>query len=66
VRPSSGAASIEELYAPGFIASPLLPNIAAPEDGRTPLTSLPPSVTHYNNLHFCIDLSPATCIIWSS
>jgi len=47
VRPSSGAARIDKPYAPDFIASPLLPNFAAPEDGRTPLTSLPPSATHY-------------------
>ena len=36
MRPSSGAGSTEWPDAPDFIASPLLSNIAAPEDGRTP------------------------------
>ena len=36
MRPSSGAASTEQPEAPDIIAFPLLSNIAAPEDGRTP------------------------------
>ena len=48
VRPSPGAASTEAPHAPDFIASPLLSNVTAPGDGRTPVTALPPSVTHYD------------------
>jgi hypothetical protein len=47
VRPSPGAAGTESPDAPDFIASPLSSTIAAPGDGRTPPTSLPPSLTDY-------------------
>jgi hypothetical protein len=47
VRPSSGAASAESPDAPSFITARLPSNIAAPEDGRTPPSSLSPSLTHY-------------------
>jgi hypothetical protein len=43
VRPSSGAASNKQDGMPDSATSPSLSNIAAPGDGRTPLTSLPPS-----------------------
>ncbi len=43
VRPSSGAASNKQAGVPDSVTSPSLSNIAAPEDGRTPLTSPPPS-----------------------
>jgi hypothetical protein len=48
VRPSSGAAMLEsdgDVMKAGASADSVL---AAPEDGRTPLTSPPPSLTHYD------------------
>ena len=47
VRPSSGAAITDHTDVPDFITSPSLWDIAGPEDGRTPLTSPPPSLTSY-------------------
>jgi hypothetical protein len=42
VRPSPGAATTEYADAPDFITSSSLSNIAAPEDGRTPIPSPSP------------------------
>ena len=47
VRPSSGAATTGQADVPDFTAAWSLSDIAAPEDGRTPPTSPPPSLTHY-------------------
>jgi hypothetical protein len=55
VRPSSGAASLEHAGAPDSITAPSFSNIAAPEDGRTPKPSPPPSLTHYHYLHYLVD-----------
>ncbi len=59
VRPSSGAASAEKPDMPSFIAARLLPNVPAPEDGRTPPTSRPPSLTHYRVLRHGVEAGRA-------
>jgi hypothetical protein len=43
----TGAATSKHADVPDYITSPSLSNIAAPGDGRTPPTSLPPSLTGY-------------------
>src|ERR1035437_4214595 len=61
VRPSSGAAMLEsgrEIMKSG--ASPR-PGLAAPEDGRTPIASSPPSLTHYEPVDACEGSCHALC-----
>src|ERR1035437_5611789 len=61
VRPSSGAAMLEsgrDIMKSGASAHS---GLAAPEDGRTPIPSSPPPLTHYPARHLGLDHNLPDC-----